>query len=264
MTNRKSGLSYKSWRTVQFATVLVFILALILNLPAVNSFVGGAIITSAYTPFEKIRTAVISVAAESDTIRILHESLAGMSDRLAALEEAERENVRLRSVLGFEEPWGYHLLPARVIAVTGEQAPVSAIINRGFKDSLLVNQPVINQIGLVGRIQEVMPGYAKVQLLTDPLNRVAARVASSREMGIIRYLPSEGMILDDFPNQGDIAVGDTVLSSGLGGIYPPGLKIGVVSQVRRPENRPYSRINLQPVVNFRTLEELFILLGEGP
>jgi rod shape-determining protein MreC len=264
MVNRKSGLSYKSWRTVHFAVILLFILTLILQLPKVNSFVSEVVQATAYVPFHKVRSAIVSLAADSDTILILRDSLASMADQLAALEVAERENVRLRSVLGFEQSPGYHLLPARVISITGEQLPVSASINRGLRDSVLISQPVINQVGLVGRVQQVMSGYAKVQLLTDPLNRVAGRVASSREMGIVRYLPSEGMILADFPNQGAIQVGDTILSSGLGGIYPPGLKVGVVSRIRRPENKPYSQVNLEPVVNFRTLEELFILLPESP
>jgi len=264
MMPRKSGLSYKSWRTVNFAFILVIILVLVLRLPGLNQMIGGAIVAATYTPFRQVQAAVEDIMVETDSIQKLNVELAKLSDSLAGLDEIQRENVRLRSALSFEEPGQYHLRAARVIAITGEGLPVSAVIDKGYRDSLLVNQPVINQAGLVGRIQEVMPGYANVQLLTDPLNRVAARVASSREMGIVRYLPSEGMILDDFPNQGEIALGDTILSSGLGGIYPAGLMVGVVSQIRRPENQPNSQISLEPAVNFRTLEELFILLREGP
>ncbi len=263
MLNRKSGLSYKSWRIVHLAVILIFVAALILELPNVNQLIGGAIIDTAYSPFSKIRWTVRDLIGTNEENRLLRDSLAEASLRVVALEEAERENFRLRSILGFEPPPGYRLLPARVISVTGEPLPVSAAINMGIKDSVQVNHPVINQVGLVGRVQEVMPGYAKVQLLTDPLNRVAGRVATSREMGIVRYLPSEGMILDDFPNQGAIQAGDTILSSGLGGIYPPGLRVGIVSNVRRPENKPYSLINLEPAVSFRTIEELFILMPEG-
>lgn len=264
MLNRKSGLSYKSWRVVHLAVILIFVATLILKLPNVNQWIGDAIIDTAYSPFFKIRWTVRDLVGTNKENRLLRVSLAEASLRIVALEEAERENSRLRSILGFEPPPGYRPLPARVISVTGEPLPVSAAINMGIEDSVLVNHPVINQVGLVGRVQEVMAGYAKVQLLTDPLNRVAGRVATSREMGIVRYLPSEGMILDNFPNQGVIQVGDTILSSGLGGIYPPGLRVGVVSDVRRPENKPYSLINLEPAVNFRTIEELFILMPEGP
>ncbi|MCK4373444.1 MAG: rod shape-determining protein MreC [candidate division Zixibacteria bacterium] len=264
MLNRKSGLSYKSWRAVNLGLILFFVIILIVGSWEVNIKICGAILATTHYPFEEVESAVEILSDVNDRNQSLMKSLAEAQFQIGRLEEAKRENVRLRSVLGFEPPTGYRLLPARVVSVTGEQLPISAAINKGLVDSVLINQPVINQVGLVGRVQEVMSGYAKVQCLTDPLNRVASRVATSREMGIVRYLPSEGMILDNFPNQGAIQIGDTILSSGLGGIYPPGLRVGIVTDVRRPENKPYSLINLEPVVSFRTIEELFILIPEGP
>lgn len=263
MLNRRSGLSYKSWRAVNLSVLLSVVIVLIVGLPGVNKIICQAVLDTTHRPFQKLSSTVRDLSDVNEQNILLRDSLAVALLQVGAMEEAQRENVRLRSVLGFEPPPGYRLLPARVVSVTGEQLPISAAINRGLIDSVLINHPVINQVGLVGRIQEVMPGYAKVQCLTDPLNRVAARVASSREMGIVRYLPTQGMVLSNFPNQGAISVGDTILSSGLGGIYPPGLKVGVVTSVERPENMPYSSVMLEPVVSFRTIEELFIILPEN-
>jgi rod shape-determining protein MreC len=262
MLNRRSGLSYKSWRTVNLGLILSLVIMLIVGLSDVNKIICQAVLDTTHLPFHKLSTTFLDLADVSEQNKMLRDSLAVARMQVGTLEEDRRENVRLRSVLGFETTPGYRLLPARVVSVTGEQLPISAAIDKGLIDSVLINQPVINQVGLVGRVQEVMSGHAKVQCLTDPLNRVACRVASSREMGIVRYLPTKGMVLSDFPNQGAIAVGDTILSSGLGGIYPPGLKVGVVTSVERPENMPYSLVTLEPVVNFRTIEELFILLPE--
>jgi rod shape-determining protein MreC len=235
---------------------------LIVGLPGVNKSICQAILDTTHLPFQKLSSTIEDLAEVNEQNQSLLKLLAEARLQISKLEEAQRENVRLRSVLGFEPPPSYRLLPARVVSVTGGQLPISAAINKGLAHSVLINQPVINQVGLVGRVQEVMPGYAKVQCLTDPLNRVACRVAASREMGIVRYLPTKGMVLSNFPNQGSIAVGDTILSSGLGGIYPPGLKVGVVTSIERPENMPYSVVTLEPVVSFRTIEELFILLPE--
>lgn len=257
-----SILSYKSVRNAHFAVVLILAVVLIIGQPVVNGLVSQVILDGFYYPFFHIKkrlNEVATVSIENDQLRAW---VAKSSVELLLLEEAARENARLRSILGFEQPPGYRLLPATVVSVTGGQMPISATINRGLDDSVKVQQPVINQVGLVGRIQEVMPGYAKVQLLTDPLNRVAARVASGREMGIVRYLVSEGMVLDDFPNQGIVQPGDTILSSGLGRVYPPGLTVGTVSKVTRPENKPYSEVRLEPAVNFHSLEELFVLMPE--
>ena len=82
------------------------------------------------------------------------------------------------------------------------------------------------------------------------------------KMGIVKFLPSRGMILDNFLIQGTINVGDTVLSSGLGGDYPAGLIVGTVTDVFRPENEPFYRVELQPAANFRSLEALFALRPE--
>ena len=89
-----------------------------------------------------------------------------------------------------------------------------------------------------------------------------ARIAQSREMGIIRFTISDGMILDNFPVQGTVNVNDTVLSSGLGRVYPPGLRVGVVSSVVRPELEPFCEITVTPFVNFHSLDELFVLRVE--
>ncbi|HPC10705.1 MAG TPA: rod shape-determining protein MreC, partial [candidate division Zixibacteria bacterium] len=134
---------------------------------------------------------------------------------------------------------------------------------RGSADFVRVDQPVINQYGLIGRVRSTTPRFATVQLLTDPANRVAGRIERSREMGIVRYLPGRGMILDNFPIFGDIAVGDTVVSSGLGGIYPEGLVVGVVTDVHRGEHAAFADVAIDPAVNFQSIEELFLLRTEG-
>ena len=119
-------------------------------------------------------------------------------------------------------------------------------------------------MGLVGRIKKVTPNYSVVQLLTDPTHRVAARVINSkeREMGIVRYLPSEGLVLDNLPNQCVASVGDIVLSSGLGMVFPENLKVGTIKEIERPENKPFARAMLQPSVNFHSIEELFVIMPE--
>ena len=67
------------------------------------------------------------------------------------------------------------------------------------------------------------------------------------------------MILDNFPIQGTIAEGDTVLSSGLGGVYPPGLVVGTIAQVLRPDQEPFCEVKVYPAVNFYSIDELFLL-----
>ncbi|MFH1688437.1 MAG: rod shape-determining protein MreC [bacterium] len=257
-----ANLPLKNRRMVHLSLVLVLSLSLVWwegSLTAVASEIVQEIF---YNPFFKARDNVEKLADGAEENRLLRQELAAMSVQLSNCEETAREGVRLREVLGFEPPAGYRLLPARVISVAGEGLARSALINRGVADSVYVNQTVINRDGLIGRIWKLMPNHAEVQLLTHPQNRVAARVVSSREMGIVRYMTIEGLVLSDFPNQGEIQIGDTVISSGLGGIYPPGLKIGTVRDVERPENRPDCDIRLELAANLGSMEELFILISD--
>lgn len=262
--NLLSSLLARSWRNVHLAIITALSIVLISGLFGVERFVSRIIVTSLYEPFFYVKNAandLTTAAAERDNLQL---SLVEASMKLSLQEEAFRENMRLRSILGFEPPASYHIIPAKVISVSGVDLPVAAIINRGSRDSIKVDQSVINQDGLVGRVIAVTESQATVQLLTDPLNRVAARVSSSREMGIVKYRTNRGLILDNFPVQGSVVVGDTILTSGLGGVYAPGLYIGTVTTVERPEREPLCNVDLKTGTNFRSIEELFVLIAEEP
>lgn len=251
-------------RNLNLASAALLSLILIFDLGGLNQYVSQGSLAVFYSVFTKARSSVeelTSVSAENRRLRLL---LVETSERLMRLEEMKRENSRLRSVLGFEPPAGFKLLPAAVIAVYGEPIPYSVTINRGSGDTVVVNEALINQDGLIGRIVDVSNDYAAVQLLTNPSNRVAARVDGSREMGIIKYIPGRGLVLDNFPIQGNIKEGDLILSSGLGGIYPAGLVIGIVESVVRPAENAFCDVLVQPAANFMSLEELFILRQDEP
>jgi rod shape-determining protein MreC len=259
-----SSLFSRYVRNVHIGLATALAVVLIVDISPVNSIVSHVATTVFYEPFSMARNAIVELTDVNQENERLRERLLEASVRLARLEEARKENVRLRSILGFTPPAGYRLMPAQVLSVTGNRLPISAVINRGLRDSVFVNQPVINEQGLIGRVRDVSPGFATVQLLTDPANRVAARVSESREMGIIKYARTEGMILDNFPVQGDIAPQREIVSSGLGGVYPPGLLIGYVESVEREPEEAFCRVKVRPVANFSSLEELFLLTPEEP
>ena len=258
--NQISNLFPKSWRNLHFIVLVFFSILLLFGGKNITEPASRLIISSFYYPFFKIKNFIVemsAVAAESDLLR---EQLVSASSRIAELEEEARGTERLRSLLGVDPPAGYSLVPAKVISVTYNGAlPVSAVINRGARDTVAVDQAVVNQSGLIGRITEVLGNFSVVQLLTDPANRVAARIAETREMGIVKFKTNEGLILDNFPVQGKIHEGDLIVSSGLGGVYVAGLTVGTVREIIRPDDAQFCKIILDPAANFGSLEELFIL-----
>ena len=257
--NKISSLVTRHIRNFHFISVLLIVSILFIGGDIINPYLNQVVSTVFYSPFAKLKIGFLELKSVSEDNARLSQALIDVSMKIAFYEEASLENTRLRSILGFEPPENYDLVPAKVISISGEFTPITATINKGSNDSIWVDQPVINQQGLIGRISSVAPDYSIVQLLTDPSNRVAARVVSSREMGIIKYNTSDGMYLDNFPIQGDIAVHDLIISSGLGGVYPAGLTVGTVEEVIKEELEPFYQIRVTPAANFFSLEELFIL-----
>ena len=259
-----SDLLSKRSRNIHFGLILALSAVLLLGNTRINSFVSQFLLSSLYYPFFKVKTSLADASVRASDLDRLRERLVEVSEKLSMCQEVQRETVRLRAALGFEPPPGYRLTPAKVVMISGlgGRLPISVTINRGARDSVFVDLPIINQDGLIGRVISATDDYATIQLLTDPSNRVAARVAGSREMGVVKYLAHGEMVLDNFPVQGHINEGDTVLSSGLGGVYPAGLMVGTVIEVSRPENVPFCRVKLRPAANIRSLEEIFVLRPE--
>lgn len=257
-----SSLFARYWRNLHVAAVATLSVLLILHLANLEGLARQAIVGSIYYPFFKLRAVVTDFAAVREENNRLTESLVEASLKLSEVGEMSRENIRLREIIEFQPPSGYTLIPARVIAVTGTRLPIGATINRGAIDGIKVNQPIVNQYGLIGRVASVESQMASIQILSDPANRVAVRLSQSREMGIVRYDPARGFMMDNFPTAGAIIEGDTVISSGLGGVYPAGMMVGRVVSIERPVDIPFCYVTIEPMVNFNSLEEVFILKSE--
>jgi len=250
----------KDWRNLHFTLIVFFSLLLVIGVPGINQIASRAIVNTLYYPFFRLKYLMVQVGTTSAENSLLTQKLVEANAKISVLEEASRENERLRSILGFDPPAGYSLLPAKVISVSyGGHRPVAAVINKGARDSVAIDEAVINQQGLIGRIKEVMIEYSVVQLLTDPANRVAARISETREMGIVKYQSGKGLMLDNFPVQGTIQEGDLIVSSGLGGVYVAGLLVGNVQSVVRQPDEPFCEITLRPAASFSSVEEVFVL-----
>ena len=248
----------QAWIHTAIAMLLAVLLLLVGGRTA--EVVGNTTTRVFYYLFIRISNGLSILTAEERTIDDLNAKLTELSVRLQQYNEAIEENRRLRALLGFVPPPMFSLVPAEIVEVTGEGVPNTVIVNLGSDDSILVNQTVINQNGVAGRVARVMENYSVVYLLTEPRCRVATRIIRSREQGIIRFQLGRGMYLDNLPQGGDVVVGDTIVTSGLGGIFPEGLVIGVVAAVNAPEREFFYDISVEPAVNFNGLDELYILI----
>ncbi len=168
------------------------------------------------------------------------------------------ENERLRELLGFRKLHPPASVMAQVIAKESSPSSRTVTINKGADDGVLKDMAVIAPMGIVGRVQAVLSGTAKVILLTDPGSTLAVRVQRNREDGLL-----EGKIitcaLKYVSYYADIQEGDLLVTSGLDGIYPKGLPVATVTKVTRHEASAFQTVVVEPVVRFSRLEEVLVL-----
>ncbi|MCJ9427464.1 rod shape-determining protein MreC [Kordiimonas marina] len=185
-------------------------------------------------PVRAIQAGLERVAGVSD-IYLENETLRDENGRLRQWREAalqlSRENERLRQMLkvpGREVP---PAATARVIGIGGGAFERSILINAGAKDGVLRDQPVVDDSGVVGRAIQVGHWTSRVLLVTDLNSRIPVRLERSGIVGIAEGQNETLLRLRFLPKEADVKVGDRVLTSGQGGIFPPDLPVGKVVSI---------------------------------
>ncbi|HDS74306.1 MAG TPA: rod shape-determining protein MreC [Firmicutes bacterium] len=176
------------------------------------------------------------------------------------LRELRAENERLREMIAFTRDRDLELLAARVLSHDVEIPPTSIVIDVGTSAGVAPFDAVVSARGLVGRCDE-SPTWNRsiVRLLTDPGIRTSVMVQNpARPMGILRWNGAE-MHIDNIAQELPVAVGETILTSGLGGIFPPGLHVGVVDSVREDPHALFKDVIMKPSARLYRLEEVFVV-----
>lgn len=184
-------------------------------------------------------------------------------EALAATEIAD-ENRRLRQLLDLRSRLPIETKPSLVIAREWGGWVRSITVDRGRGDAIRPLTAVITPDGLVGRVVDVRPGASVIQVLTDPASTVGAHALGTRTPGIaegdsrgalrFKYMARDG--------QG-LAVGDLVVTSGVGGVIPRGIPIGRVSGVEDRGSTLFRYALLSPAVDFSSLDEVLLVVGDA-
>ncbi len=190
------------------------------------------------------------VHAENERLRQENERLIRW---MQAARQLEVENATLRAQLEYVPEMAPRAVTARVIADTGGGFFHSLLINAGARHFVQRGQAVVSHAGVVGRIAEVGDRSARVLLMTDLNSRIPAIVESTGDRVIVTGNNSRWPAVTYLATNSPVSVGDRVVTSGDGGVFPPGLPIGTISEASE------TRIVLQPVVDLARLSEARIL-----
>jgi rod shape-determining protein MreC len=180
----------------------------------------------------------------------------------ASKEEALRLNAALRSQLNFAQQNNYQLTGADIISQDPTNYKQYLTINKGSNSGIQKGQVVVSGGLVVGRITETTPGTAKVYLITDFNSAVPALDQATRATGLVRGDRGFGLKLEMVPQTDQLKEGDVLITSGFGGDYPKGLVIGTVGEVKQRAADVFQSAAVNPAVDFRKLEEVFVITGQ--
>ncbi|HXZ44485.1 MAG TPA: rod shape-determining protein MreC, partial [archaeon] len=179
--------------------------------------------------------------------------------RLDQLQDQALETQRLERLLAMRQVSKAEFLTARVVGKDATNWFKTILLDRGSLEGIRRNQPALAPDGLVGRVVEVAPTSARVQLLTDPLSAVGGMIQRTRVTGIVSGNLGAGARVRYLPLMADVVVGDEVVTSGMGGVFPKGILIGRISSVERKSGALFQEATLQSAVDLSRLEEVLIL-----
>jgi rod shape-determining protein MreC len=258
-------LSLLSFSALLFATRSFIVDFKGIGLTAFSGVRGGIYEISSF-----ISRSVLSIRE----LAALRREYAELADRITRYEQLERtlaeidqENQRLREQLGFSRTIRYRHIPAEIIGRDPDNLFKAFAINKGKYSGVANNMAVIafhgGAQGLVGKVIEAGQFESLVMPLYDVSCSVAARLSASRYDGLVegQGSPDEPLMMRFIQKRArdEINYGDLIVSSGLGGVYPPGINIGRITGVSFRENEISMEAALEPVIDFSRLEYVFVI-----
>ncbi len=198
---------------------------------------------------------------EVDQLRVSNKDLSATNQTLRGLEA---ENNRLRAALGYHERSVFQLMPAQIIGRSATTWYNTVTIDRGSAELITPEMPVITEEGLVGKTTIVSEHSSVVVLISDETCKVAASVEGSREQGIVHgERASSGVMpeitLNFLSKQANLQPGQKIYTSGVGGVFPPGVLIGAVRQFKMRELD--GNATVLPAVDLTTLQDVFVVVS---
>lgn len=206
-----------------------------------------------------------SIAQENE---LLKQRLTQLEGQIHNAQLQASENDRLKGLLDLKEKGTYETVPARVIARDPSVWFNTVTINRGTSSGVAVNMPVVSATGIVGRVITVSPWSSQVMLVTDEkagAGAVVGQLGQSGALGSVRGRPDLGLVEMRYVSGLEkVEVGDYVVTTGQDGIYPPGLNVGEVVDLKGGSGTQPHQILIRPGARLDRLEEVAVLLYKAP
>ena len=223
------------------------------------TFPMQASVNSLSTSIKNFWDSYISLIGVKEENRKLKLQILDMEEKINQHIENSVQFLRLRDQLLFANKKSKDKIFAEIIGQSSDNTHDTRLINRGSNQLVLKNYVVLRKEGLVGRIKSVSPFQSIVQLITDHRSRVSSLIQRNRARGLI-YGTHESIEMRQINLHAKIKIGDRVITSGLGGLYPKGILIGWVKEIRHQPHELFKTAVLDSAVDFNEIEEVFVIV----
>jgi rod shape-determining protein MreC len=217
-------------------------------------------------PFELSRTASESIATRSELIaenQLLNQTALVQNARLQRMAALEGENARLRALLDSTSKVGDSILIAEIVSIDMNPYRNLIVVNRGGKEGVYVGQALIDADGVIGQIIRDRYYTAEAMLVTDIDHAVPVELARNRLRSIaVGTGELDRLSLPYLPSNADVRVGDLLVTSGLGGTFPPGYPVGVIRSINLVSGQPFLEIDAEPAAALNSIREVLLVTPE--
>jgi len=210
-------------------------------------------------PGQKMSIYISNVKRQNQRIEILRKKLISQSIEIQKYREAEEENKRLREALNFQASHQFKTIPAEVVGRVPEEINLRVISSAGSNRGVKKDMPVIGYNGLIGKVTDVDVNTSIIQTLFDLNARISVIDEKTRFFGILKWIGANYLILEEVPIDAEVYMGDTLITSGYGSVYPKGIRVGYVISIRREEQILLKEVKVAPFEHLSSIEELFII-----
>lgn len=189
--------------------------------------------------------------------------LARQSLRAAQVEQLQHENARLRALLELRPSLTTRSISAQVMYQAADPFSHKLVVDRGATHGVALGAPVINDAGVLGQVTRLYPLTSEVTLLSDRDAAIPVLNLRSQQRSAAFGGTDDGMELRFVAGNADVKVGDALVTTGIDGVYPPGLKVGQVSRVERRAETGFARILVTPAAPLDGVRHVLLLEPEG-
>lgn len=268
--NMNSPSSPRPWQSIALALLAIGVLALALGgyLTPITKFILSPIepvqswVFSRFQAFQDFFNAPSDLVALRQRNAALEGEVANLQAQVVDLQRQVREVEILQALLNFARAQPENKYQAAEV-IGRDPSPFLqyVIVDGGSDDGLRRGMPVVSDQGLIGRIAEVNPVAARVQLITDPDSAISVRVGPNEVEAVLLGSITGELRLDLIPQDVQIQPGDLVLTSGLGGSYPADVLIGQVTSVQKEATALFQSASVQPKVDFTRLQIVLVIIN---